>query len=156
MKIQPPSNAFGRRRLAGGEAKKRFVNWIKQHEPFIYRVARKRALLQQGNALAGLGVIDWGTMFSSVVNTVKDVAPSILQARQQKKIMDMQMKRAEQGLPPANVEDYTPAIKISPQITPETEQAINRVAAQSVGSGLQKLILPIGLGVGALLFLKKR
>jgi len=141
------------------------IDWFKHNEPFIYRVAMKRLQLKNNTGLAGvnqLGAIDWGSVLSSIGSTVKsvatDVAPQYLQYKQQKKIMDMQLDRAKKGLPPANVDDYTPAIKISPQITPESEAAITRVAVQTSESAAKKMLpwlLIGGLGVGYVVMNKK-
>lgn len=137
------------------EIQRQYVEWFKRHEPFWYRVAMKRLDMQSSpsqNMLRGLGV-SWSGVFTSLVDTVKEAAPAYLQAKQQKEIMEMQLKRAEKGLPPANIDDYTPSVKIQPTITPETEQAITRVATQSLQSGLTKALPWIAGIVGAVLLL---
>ncbi len=141
------------------QAKKAAIDWFKQNEPFMYKVAMKRIELEN-NQLAGWGDIgaSIGKVFSSLTDTVANVAPTYLQYQQQKKVMDMQMKRAESGLPPANVEDYTPAVKIQAEVSPETEQAITRVAQQSIETGAQKMMpfLLAGGGLVAFLLLRKK
>lgn len=132
---------------------KQYIEWFRQHEPFWYQVAKKRVEIKQEN-LQGLGEINWSGLFSNVVTAVKDIAPTYIQARQQKKIMDMQLDRAAKGLPPANIEDYTPSIKIAPTITPETEQAITRVATKSVTGGFQTAMPWVFGGLIALMLLK--
>lgn len=132
------------------------VEWFRINEPFIYHVAAKRLELKN----AGLAGVDWGSMLSSIGSTLKsvatDVAPQYLQYKQQKRVMDMQMKRAESGLPPANVEDYAPVVRIAPEITPETEQAITRAAIKTSESAANKMLpwLAIG-GLGAVLIFMK-
>ena len=134
-----------------------FAKWLKENDPFLYRVALKRNEItsQKVNGLSG-GVADF---FNSIIDTVKTAAPQVLQYNQQKAIMKMQLERAEKGLPPANVDDYTPSVKISPVITPETEQAITRVAVQSakegVGAFMSKWGVPLVVG-GALLILFRK
>ena len=135
-------------------AKKQFLTWLKNNEPFVYRVARRRGELINPQ-LNGMGAIDWGNLFSQATETIKNLAPAYLQTKQQKQIMDMQMKRAEQGLPPANIIDYTPAIKIEPSITPDTQRAITEVAKDTITSSISKLAIPAAI-IGAVLLLKKR
>lgn len=135
-------------------AYKQFLQWFQRNEPALYRVAQKRLQLKEGarvQTVSGLAGFSWGGLFSSVVDTVKTAVPAALQYKQQKKIMDMQIKRAEQGLPPANIDDYMPAVKIEPKINENTEQAVTRVAKESIASGAKQLLLPLSLGFGALL-----
>ena len=142
------------------KAKELFAKWLKENDPFLYRVALKRNEIvnasQQVNGLSG-SVADF---FNNIIDTVKTTAPQVLQYNQQKKIMEMQLKRAEQGLPPANVDDYTPSVKIAPVITPATEQAITRVAVQSakegVGAFMGKWGMPLGVGAALLFLFRKK
>lgn len=146
-------------------AQRQFLVWLKNNDPFLYRTAIKAAEIRAGktNPLDGLG-FDWGsiassvgTTFNNVAKSIGDLAPTYLQYKQQKDVIKMQLKRAEQGLPPANVEDYSPVVRIAPQITPETEAAISRVATQSVKQAGNKMIYPIiGVGVLALILLVKK
>ncbi len=139
------------------QAKQASIEWFKKNEPFIYKVAMKRIALEN-NQLSGWADIgaSVGKVFSSLTETVSNIAPTYLQYQQQKKVMDMQMERAIQGLPPANVEDYTPAVKIEANVTPETEQAITRVAQQTIETGAQKMMPVILAGGGLLAFLLLR
>ena len=140
------------------QSKKAFIMWLKANDPFLYEATLKTNELK--NLKNGMGLtVDWGGMFNSAIDTIKTAAPEYLKFQQQKKIMKMQMKRAEQGLPPANVADYTPAEKLAPEITPETEAAINRVAVQAVKEGtgnLQKMLPWALLGFGAVFALTRR
>lgn len=133
--------------------KKQFAQWLKRNDPFLYGVAVKRFQREQQ------GLSGFTDFFSSVLETVKVAAPQVLQYRQQKKIMDMQMDRAKRDLPPLDATAYSPSVTISPQITPETERAMTRVAIETTkqaGNDMKKYLIPAGLGLAALLFLKKR
>ena len=137
-------------------AKKQFVKWVQKHDPIIYRAALKR-MAMRGRGLGDMGAIDWGGIFSNigtVAQEVVKVAPDIYAAKQQKELMDMQMKRAERGLPPANIEDYTPVIKYAPQITPESEAAATRIAQSSINTTFEQLKMPLLLLGGGFLALK--
>lgn len=133
-------------------AAKQTMQWFQRNEPFIYRVAMKRYKMQN----RGLSDIDWRGVVSSFTSTVKELAPAYIQARQQKKIMDVQLDRAAKGLPPMEVEHYTPAIKIAPEITPQTEQAITRVASETIKSSANKLLIPAAIGLGLVLVMMQR
>jgi hypothetical protein len=141
-------------------AQKRFIRWMKHNEPFLYRVGLRRMQLQKHNSLSATepekSGFSWSGLFTNLVDTVKSVAPTYLQAKQQKRIIDMQMKRAEQGLPPADVQAYTPAIRIAPEITPDTQRVITQVAKDSISSGTRNMLLLGGLGLGALVLLKRK
>ena len=141
-------------------AQKQYIDWIRKNDPFLWEVAKKRLqLLKTEMGDTAPQPISISSIFSNLVETVKAAAPSLLQIKQQKDIMDMQIKRAKQGLPPANVEDYTPSVKIQPVITSETEAAITRVASQTLNEGIGGIIRKYGffvaLGLGLFVFRKK-
>lgn len=135
-------------------AKKAVIAWFKRHEPVIYKTALAKMRAQQ--QVNGLAAIPWGSFFSTLTSTVSNLAPAYIQARQQKKIMDTQLKRAAQGLPPIDVQAYTPAVKIQPEFTPESEAAMTRVATQTATDSLTKILPFVGIGFAAIMLLKKR
>lgn len=157
--------------MATQKSMQQFLAWLSANDPFLYEVAMRGGQILQAKtaqAVAGgdysLG-ISWGDIgsgltdaFKVAVGAVKDVIPAYTQYKAQSKVLKLQLKRAEQGQPPLEAEYYTPTVKVAPEITPQTEQAINRVAQQAVqqvtsqaGTGLQKMIIPAALGLGAVL-----
>lgn len=134
-------------------SKKEFARWVKQNDPFLYQVAVERYKMETGESgLAGIG-----DFFNSVINTVKEVAPSIVNLQSQKKILDIQLKRAEQNLPPLDTTQYSPVVRIAPEITPETQRAAQEIATQTMTGGIKQLmpVLLIGGGLLAFMILKK-
>lgn len=134
--------------------------WVKRRDPFLYKIAEKRySLLKKRNSkLSGVGDLLNKDFFSTLAETVKTVAPSIFQIQSQKKILDVQLERARQGLPPLQAADYSPTIKIAAELTPEAEAAAGRIAVQSVREvmpGLERWFF-VAIGVGAYLMLKKK
>lgn len=130
-------------------AKMKFVQWLKENDPALYVVVKKR--LEMEKAQNGLGNVDEQkpSIWQTITQTIKDVAPTLVQLPFQKKLLDAQMKRAEQGLPPLNVDDYTPTMKIGATITPENEQALTRIAQETAKSGIAESfqkILPFAAG----------
>jgi len=143
-------------------AKEKFVEWLKENDPAIYVVVKKR--LEMEKAKNGLGNADETrpSIWQTITQTIKDVAPTLVQLPFQKKLLDAQMKRAEQGLPPLNVDDYTPTLKIGTTITPENEAALTRIAQETAKSGLAETFTKVmpyaagGLLLWGLLGKKKR
>lgn len=140
-----------------------FVEWIKYNEPVLYNVAVKAHALKNGvQAIHGLadyqpmGAIDFGAMFNTVVDVVGKVVPSVVALRSQKDILNAQLERAKQGLPPMEVKDYMPVINVSPKVDKEAEDALVRVATQTTDNTLQKYGIYIAGGVIALMFLMRK
>lgn len=140
-------------------AKKQFIKWFKQREPFLFNVAKHRFKLRRpglhGNDMEMAGISE---IFTGIVDTVKNVAPSLIQLSSQKKILDMQIKRAEQGLPPLDASQYSPTIKVEAAISPESEEAAKRIALETTRQGASEL-KPLFFGaliLGAMLLLRKK
>lgn len=136
------------------QAKRQFVEWVKNNDPFLFEVAKARYDLEQGDNLNGIA-----DFFTTLTDTVKNVAPSLINLQSQKKILDIQLKRANQGLPPLDTAQYSPVIRVAPEITPETQRAAQQIAQQTVATGAQKLMLPMALLGGGILLavmMKKR
>lgn len=144
------------RKVGQAQARKMFLQWLQRNDPFLYKTARRVAVMRKQN-LSGMGEFKWGEFFQSATDTIKNALPTYLQTKQQKEIMDIQMERARQGLPPLETTQYTSPITISPQISPDTEAAMNRIALNTVQGGLGKL-LPWIIGGGLLftIFLSKK
>lgn len=146
-------------------SKIQLAKWLQRNDPYLFRVAVKAAQIEKaqekgmGNIFSAIGNIDWGSIGSAAVSTVTKVAPALIQYKSQKKILDTNLKRAETGLPPIDYAEYQPTVKIAPEITPETEQVIQRVATQAVsntGDKLKEMLPYFAAGLGLILILKKR
>lgn len=98
-----------------------FADWLEKNFPDIYKAAMQSRpdLLMPEFAMAGLAGLgdatsetpstDWGKAFSDFVNQV--LGP-LAGAYQQKKLIDLNIKRAEQGLPPINAEQMAPTVNV--------------------------------------------
>lgn len=128
------------------KSKKLFARWVQANDPFLFEVAKARYDLEQGENLAG-----FSDFFTSLTDTVKNVAPSLINLQSQKKILDIQLKRANQGLPPLDTAQYSPVIRVAPEITPETQRAAQQIAQQTVATGAQKMIVPMALLGGGIM-----
>lgn len=132
-----------------------YLTWLRKTHPAVYAAAIKRV----GIAPAGLAAMDWGGMFSSIVQGVKDVAPGLIQARQQLKLLDIQAKRAKLGQAPMSAEEYAAYATPATGASYETGTAIN-VMPRIGGMTVEKLLIygGVALGLSAVLFfvLRKR
>lgn len=116
-KISPFPRAVKSGAPTGNTGSRGFFSWLARAQPRVYSATMTR-LGRPG--LSGLGLIDTTSavgvavssepMQKSTADKIKDVVMGISQAyltaRQleaQRKVMDMQLKRAEQGLPPLNL-----------------------------------------------------
>lgn len=108
-------------KLSPDAAKRAFVEWLKAKDPALYEMALRRvARAQKLN-----GFLD---IFTSVVSTVKDVAPKVVEMRNQSKILKAQIKAAQAGQPPLSI-PYTPIVN------PDTPQG-QAVIASGVNYGV--------------------
>jgi len=129
--------------------RKSFLQWTKKKFPKLYQ----RALLDV-QSKKGLGESDsngFTDFFGNIFSSLKDLAPSVLQFKQQKSLMKMQLERAKQGLPPANVADYTPTFKAQVDLAPSTRRAVITGATD-----MMKPILIGGAALAAFLILRKK
>jgi hypothetical protein len=101
------------------EAGRKFAHWIKGEFPALYADAARRS------GFAGLGqdakagvptttaVAEQPSALQRFVTTITSLAPQYLQYRAQKDLLDVQLDRARQGLPPLRPTDYAPAVQLS-------------------------------------------
>lgn len=80
-----------------------------------------------------------------LIGAATTIAPAYLQFQQQKDILDMQLERAKQGLPPLETAYMAPTVRIQTELTPEAA----RTARAGIAEGMGKLAFPIMLAVGA-------
>jgi hypothetical protein len=100
-----------------------FLTWLKKNDPFLFEVTMRRHKEQsKGDRQLGfLGIdfssFDIGSILKTAASVVKDVAPTVIQSKQQYDLLKAQVKRAETGLPPLDVNAYS--------VIPGTTQAYN-------------------------------
>lgn len=129
---------FARRRVSPIRARRNFMKWFHRYNPRVARAVQARLRTKGLNGLHG-----W---LDDIISTVKEVAPSLVQAKSQRDILKTQMKRAEQGLPPLKTESIAPTVKVQADITPEAKQEIMVTAKET----MNKVFMPLALGLGGL------
>lgn len=92
-----------------------------------------------------LGEIDWGKITAGITDVVKQAAPAVLAAKQQKDLQKLNVLRAAQGLPPLDTAAYAeasaPVVKVQGGMDASTRKMM-------WGLGLGGLCI-FGLGVWA-------
>lgn len=68
---------------------------------------------------------DGGAWYSDVLSFAKEAIPAYLAYDAQKDIMDMNIERAKQGLPPVDPGMTAPQVKVIHQLPPEVQTSIN-------------------------------
>jgi hypothetical protein len=148
------------------KAQEMAIDWIRKNDPKVYELAAKRHSLKQGSAaiygLSGYeadefvalnGIADF---FTTLTDTVSKVLPQAIQYKTQSNILKAQLKRGEQGLPPLDVYDYSPVFRVEPDFSPESEAALTRMAIDTTGSALTKILPYAAMALGLVLILKRR
>lgn len=142
------------------------INWVRDNDPKLYELAAKRHALQQGKAaiygLSGYDADEFVAMngiadfFKTLSTTVQNVLPQAIQYKTQKDILKAQLKRGEQGLPPLDVMDYSPVFRVAPDFSPESEAALTRMAIDTTGSALTKILPYAAFGLALVLLLRRK
>lgn len=118
------------------------IEWIRVNDPFLYQLAQKRFEIKREKGMAGLGevVAPNKSFWNTLAETAQSVLPAVINMPAQKKVLDIQMKRAEQGLPPIDAAAYIPPIKFSADISEDTENALTRIAQESTKTGVAEIL----------------
>jgi len=114
------------------KSQRAFANWLRVNEPGLYRSAVKTA-----NTGVGLSATDTPAptnWWDSFVGAAKQLVPVVVQARSQKRLLDVQLKRAESGLPPLNAGQIAPTVRVQAGLTPALKKIL--IPALAIGGGL--------------------
>ena len=146
-------------------AQLQFLAWLRKFNPVAYRVGIAAASRASGSStqLAGLG--SWwgsltsavGSIGSSVASAAKTILPGLMQYQTQRKLMNLQIARANQGLAPLNMSQLTlPALQVQVAPSPEITASLSR----AVTAGTKKTWLYVAGAVvlvgGLWLVLRRR
>jgi len=89
---------------------KKFVGWLVKNHPKVARAATRAV---ERDALMG----DLGSFIDAFTSAIEKVAPALISADQQRRIMKMQVDRARQGLAPLEASQYSPTVRVEPSFT---------------------------------------
>lgn len=138
----------------------RFVQMIRKTHPRLYAIAKAR--VGEPPTGAGLGQITKNgttetasSWFSRLTDTLTTLAPTYLQYKSQKELLEIQLQRAQEGLPPLETSQYAPAVQIG--LDPEqTREAIAAAGAQAGEFLRQPMVLAAGAGLLLLVMMRRR
>ena len=133
-------------------SRQQFVSWLKREMPKVWALAKAR-VGEAPAGLSGLGQNETETWWQKLTGTVANIGQSVLAYQTQKELLDIQLKRAEQGLPPIETAQYQPTVRVG--VDPETARYAVEYAGETIGEKLGPLlwIIPAGL---VLLFVMRR
>jgi hypothetical protein len=132
------------------KARLQFATWVKQRDPALYAQALARAKQAAPADVAGLGVASdfWGKFTEGLTQ----LATASVALKAQRQVLDTNIQRAQQGLPPIDMSAGAPVIRTQIGVDPATAARLQEGAA----SGVMRL-LPWALGgVAAFMFLRRR
>ena len=135
-------------------AKKKFVQWMNKNHPALLRDAIKHAHGTPADVgLSGLGASNstatQTSWYDKILNALPAVVSGYTAVKQQKQLIELNKKRAEQGLQPLQ---NPPAIKVSGEAGPQTRAALQ----QSIKQAAAQYIPWVAGGLGLLLLMQGR
>jgi hypothetical protein len=138
-------------------AQQRMINWVKQNDPFLYDVAMKNYQMKTANS--GLNGVFDNFDFGKFVGSLTSAAAKVANQAANIKVLNENIKRAKQGIPPITTDAYQPSNPYYSPNTPEGQYAVNYTARSLAPSSFNVTsLLPwaaIGL-VGFMLVKKAR
>lgn len=129
------------------KAAAKFLEWVKRAHPKLFAAAEKQA------GPVTLGQVTTTTAqpagaFDRIMDAITKLAPVYIQARAQKELLDVQMDRARNNLPPLDPRDYAPAVNVS------VDPASAAAAAAAAGSAAKPYLLIGGAALGLVLLMQ--
>lgn len=138
-------------------AQQKMINWVKQNDPFLYDVAMKNYQMKTGNG--GLNGVFDNFDFGKFVGSLTSAAAKVANEAANIKVLNENIKRAKQGIPPITTASYQPSNPSYAPYTAEGQYAVNYTARSLSPGGFSiTSLLPwaaIGL-VGFMLVKKAR
>lgn len=148
-----------------------FMSWLKRFEPRAYAYVKSRVgsppnegifaalnTFGQVDPYGGVGVPTasppasstggWMDYINSALSVAKEAIPAYFQYETQKDLMEMNIERAKQGLPPIDPGVVAPQVKVIHDVPPEAQQAISQF---KVGGNV---LLWGAIGLGAFLLIR--
>lgn len=108
-------------------AANQFLSWLQVKQPSVYGLMKvmRKDLLTTG-PLSGLGdstdpasATDW---VASVTGFLTQVAPAVIQLKSQQSLINANLERAKQGLPPLDASSVTPGVNLG--LSPATQSLL--------------------------------
>lgn len=144
-------------------ARMQFVTWLKNTHPELYAEAVKRteAWREKMAAASGRPATIEGlnettgesqSWWEKLTETVTTLGTSYLSYKNQQDAIEINLERAQQGLPPIDMSQSAPVVRTQIDVTPEIAERLR----QTSGEVMKKTLLIAGAGLAAVLLLRKK
>jgi len=133
------------------KARLMFATWVRKTHPELYEKVIKETAATE---VSGIGEAQQTekSFWQKITEGLTTVGTSYLTYKNQKDMLDLNIKRAEQGLPPLDAGATAPVVRTQIDLEPEIA---DRLSA-GIGSGMQRALLFGGAALAAILLLKKK
>lgn len=146
------------------QSRAQFLEWLKETHPNLFRGALKYAETwregeadRQGNpgTISGLGQTQAGTVeptsfWGKLSEGITALGTAYLGYKGQKNVLEMNLQRAQMGLPPIDPATGAPTVRTSVSLSPEIMARLN-----DTGTTVRNLMLWGGLGFLGYMLIKK-
>lgn len=126
--------------------RQRFVNWLKTFAPQLYVDAKKAADVAEANGGTLGELAGW---FDTFTEKVSELGGKYLQFRTQKEILEAQLERMKQGLPPLETGQIAPTIAVKP------DPGTTREITGAIGAGFGRMLPFLAVGLALFLFMRR-
>jgi hypothetical protein len=145
-------------------ARLQFATWLKQTNPALFdkaiRAAEKNTRVAMGDydidgnldAAPATPTTTQPSFWSRFTDGLTQLATASIALRAQRAVLNTNIQRAEQGLPPISMESGAPVIRTQIDVSPQVASRLQQTAAE----GTQKLLLFGGLAAAAFFLLRGR
>lgn len=139
----------------GHAARVQFLDWMKRTNPELYRKVMSKATGETGMSAYmdnGLGQDTKPSLWERITSSISEIGTAYVGYQAQSEMMDINLERARQGLPPLDAASMAPVVRTQVEITPEIAASLKDAGM----AGLQRVLLFGGLALAAVfLFMKK-
>lgn len=132
-------------------ARLQFATWLKRENPELFRRAMAMAE-RQTPALGDTAPVAAPSFWSKFADSLTNLATAAFALKSQKAILQTNIQRAQQGLPPVSMEQGAPVVRTQIDVTPEVATRLQESAAE----GTRKLLLYGGLAAAAYFLFMRR
>ena len=125
-----------------------FVTWLQNKHPELWNAILTKSELGQAETTA-----QKKSFWDKIMDTVTTIGPAYLQYEAQRKMLKLNIERAQQGLPPLDPDVYgaVPTIRTEVDISPEIA---GRLKEGIMGIGMNTLLL-VGAGLAVFMLMRR-
>ena len=126
---------------------------IKRNHPALFEAAVRATKKQRskGDMLKGLGETETKSLWDRLSENIVKLGGAYLTIKNQKDMVDLNIERARQGLPPLDIGSTAPVVRTQVDLPPGM---VNQLTSEA-GMGLNKILLFGGAAILAVMLIKK-